>query len=460
MGNRAARSLAQVKRPDSEARSAVVEIEEVRLLAPFSSRFVGSVDEPRPGARVYEETLELTGWLLGLEDAPVLALELSVDGRTYRVPLAGLRPDVGRAYSHRLRAEESGYFLAARLPQQSEFEIELQAVLGGEEGLPFALIRGRRRQRDLAALGWPLVSVVIPCYNQARFLGAAIESVLAQSYRNFELIAVDDGSSDETEAVAESYGVRCLRQPNQGMSAARNTGLAACQGEHVVFLDADDVLFPHALEENLDCITAHPDCGFVAGSFDFIDERGMRVPRRIHRGAPPESDHYECALRGNFIAGPPASVMYRRSALEAVGGFDTDFLSYADYRSYFDIARRYPVHLHNAVVAGYRMHGSNTSGNNARMLRYALRGLRIEKRRAGRDARLRRAYRAGVAAWKYWYAEPVAGEMADHFRAGRWRAGIRSLSVLVRLSPTTLVRAAACGCPARDQRASGSSDVG
>ena len=91
----------------------------------------------------------------------------------------------------------------------------------------------------------PVVSVVIPCYRQAHFLPDAIESVLAQTYPHFEIIVVDDGSPDDTRAVAGRYpGVRCLRQRNRGLSAARNAGLAASIGTYVVFLDADDRLTP------------------------------------------------------------------------------------------------------------------------------------------------------------------------------------------------------------------------
>src|SRR5437870_3797289 len=94
-----------------------------------------------------------------------------------------------------------------------------------------------------------LVTVVIPCYNNASFLHDAIQSVLSQTYRRTELIVVDDGSSDDTSDVASSYPVtRLIRQPNQGVSAARNAGLSQASGDYVVFLDADDRLLPDAVE--------------------------------------------------------------------------------------------------------------------------------------------------------------------------------------------------------------------
>src|ERR687898_3616338 len=105
----------------------------------------------------------------------------------------------------------------------------------------------------------PLVSVVIPCYNQARFLGEAIESVLAQSYPHFEVIVVDDGSTDNTSEVAASYaGVRYIRQENQGLAGARNAGIRRSRGSYLVFLDADDRLLADALEAGLASLEEHP----------------------------------------------------------------------------------------------------------------------------------------------------------------------------------------------------------
>ena len=121
----------------------------------------------------------------------------------------------------------------------------------------------------------PLVTVVIPCYNQAHFLGEAIESVLSQSYRNFEVIVVDDGSTDNTSEVASRYeGVRLVRQENRGLSGARNRGMREAKGEYVVFLDADDRLLPGALEAGLRCFEAHPECAFVSGQSRLIAEDG------------------------------------------------------------------------------------------------------------------------------------------------------------------------------------------
>src|ERR671916_3003782 len=106
------------------------------------------------------------------------------------------------------------------------------------------------------------VSVVIPCYNQAHFLGEAIESVLSQTYEEFELIVVDDGSKDDTEELASSYAaedarVRLIRQQNRGLAGARNRGLSESSGEYVVFLDSDDRLLEEALAVGVGELQAH-----------------------------------------------------------------------------------------------------------------------------------------------------------------------------------------------------------
>ena len=130
----------------------------------------------------------------------------------------------------------------------------------------------------------PLVSVVIPCYNQAHFLGEAIESVLAQTYPHLEIIVVDDGSPDNTEEVATRYsGVRYVQQANQGLAAARNTGLRHSTGAYLVFLDADDRLLPQAVEVGLQQLQAHPECAFTFGKWRQIAGDGSPLPKTDSR---------------------------------------------------------------------------------------------------------------------------------------------------------------------------------
>src|SRR5918998_6058271 len=224
----------------------------------------------------------------------------------------------------------------------------LENLSSGLRGLP-----KERRRPSVAGL----VSVVIPCYNQAHFLGEAIESVLAQSYPNFEIIVVDDGSTDDTSEVAGSYPkVRLVRQENQGLSGARNAGLARSEGEYVVFLDADDRLLPEALETGLEYLDAHPECAFVHGHYRYITVDGLPL-YNSERPQPviAEDRHYAELLHNNYIA-MLATVMYRRAVFESVGGFDTSLSACEDYELYLRIARRFLVCSHEKLIAEYRLH--------------------------------------------------------------------------------------------------------
>src|SRR5689334_18886634 len=121
----------------------------------------------------------------------------------------------------------------------------------------------------------PTVSVVITCFNQGRFLADAIRSVQRQTYRNIEILVVDDGSTDNTRDVALSFAdARYVYQPNAGLSAARNKGIKKSRGAFLVFLDADDWLYPEAIAINLDYLTKNPEWAFVSGWHDKVDEWG------------------------------------------------------------------------------------------------------------------------------------------------------------------------------------------
>ena len=152
----------------------------------------------------------------------------------------------------------------------------------------------------------PLVSVIIPCYGQAHFLGEAIESVLGQGYRHKEIIVVDDGSPDHAREVATSYaGVRYIFQENQGLPGARNTGIRESRGTYLVFLDADDRLLPDALQTGVDQLHAHPECAFASGHHYHI-----RVD-----GSPFAQGSRATADRRRPLSGPSAAELHRHARL-------------------------------------------------------------------------------------------------------------------------------------------------
>lgn len=213
----------------------------------------------------------------------------------------------------------------------------------------------------------PLVSVIIPTYNYAHFIGEAIQSVLDQTYRNFEIVVVDDGSTDNTgEVVAQFPAVRYLPQPNQGIAAARNTGLRSTSGDFLVFLDADDRLLPQALESGLAFLEKQPNCVFVSGHWELIDLEGRPLP-----SPPPAAiheDHYRAFLNYNYI-GTVGQVMFRRALFSTEAWFDPTVPGCDDAELYLRIAKKYPVAAYDQIVVQHRNHGGNTSSDRVMMLK-------------------------------------------------------------------------------------------
>jgi len=275
----------------------------------------------------------------------------------------------------------------------------------------------------------PFVSIIIPCYRQARFLPDAIESVRSQTYRHFEIIVVNDGSPDDVGAVVAKYPeVRCITQENRGLAVARNTGLQHCRGDLIVFLDADDRLLPHALESGVDFLTADASLGFVAGHSRFITGDGTPLPTdQPLRGS---DDPYLTLLRRNSIRNP-AMVMFRRTVLEQVGGFDSRVDACADYEMYLRTSRTHPVRFHSAVVAEYRKHDANMSGDAALMIRQ-LKVVIAAQRPHLRTPAHREAFRVGRRNIREYYGDRLATQIREgvRTRSGWGRVGADILTLL------------------------------
>ena len=291
-----------------------------------------------------------------------------------------------------------------------------------------------------------LVSVVITCHNHARFLEAAIASAAAQTHRPLEIIVVDDGSTDGTAAVlARHPEVEAVRQENLGLPAARNAGLALARGGWVTFLDADDLLLPHALEAGVRHLSEHPECALVSGGYQFIDRDGRRM--WDPRVPPAPGEPYLELLRRNYI-GMHATVLYRREALVAVGGFDPSLAAAEDYDVFLKIARRQPIARHDRVVALYRRHGANMSEQHDRMLRNVLAILDAQDPHCRTDPARSAALRQGRRFWLRLYGPPLLGRGLRRLLAPRSRKeGIHDMETLYRHAasqiPALLARAAA-----------------
>jgi glycosyltransferase involved in cell wall biosynthesis len=290
----------------------------------------------------------------------------------------------------------------------------------------------------------PLISVVIPCYNQARFLGEAVESVLAQTHPRTEVVLIDDGSTDDPSAAAHRYpGVLFRRQENQGPAAARNAGLRVSTGRYLTFLDADDRLLPAALETGLRYLAERRECAFVSGHCRYITADGSPMP------TPPqplvESEHYAALLYRNYVwAG--STVLHRRECLEAVGGYNPSLSvkGAEDYDLYLRIARRFPIFCHGEVVSEYRQYdayGTNVSGDPGMVMRAALTTLRAQREYVSGNERYEAAYQRGIKHKKEFWGGLLFDQMAQQFATRRERPrAVGGLLTLLRYDAGGLLR--------------------
>ncbi len=200
----------------------------------------------------------------------------------------------------------------------------------------------------------PLVSVVMPVFDAEPFLRDALDSVYAQDYTPFEVIVVDDGSTDGSAAIARSYpGLRYLRQENQGPSAARNAGIEAARGEIVAFADADDVQLPGKLTAQAGYLVDHPETAATLGRQVWISPPPEAVPDRVW---------------GDLDGVPAMSMVVRRQALLEVGGFDLALRGPEDTDLLIRLRERgFEFVVLPDVVMRRRYHGGNLAAGGRRM---------------------------------------------------------------------------------------------
>ena len=305
-------------------------------------------------------------------------------------------------------------------------------------------IHKREQSRgDHVPSGRPTVAVIIPTYNHARFLAAALRSVAAQSQPADEIIVVDDGSQDDPASVVQGFSdVKLLRRENGGLAAARNTGLAATEADKVIFLDADDLLHPEAIVAGLTAFAGAPDAAFVYGAHRRIDEQGNVVApyKYLAIGQNPYVDF----LKGNMI-GMHATVMYDRQALSAAGGFDASLRRCEDYDVYLRLSRTGAVASHEALVADYRWHRDNMSANNAEMLDWVLKVHGLQLRFARERPETLAAWQSGRKIWKDYYAEEALKSLSGK----RPLEMLSGLAVAMKSSPASTLRRGAGGLKRR-----------
>lgn len=213
----------------------------------------------------------------------------------------------------------------------------------------------------------PVIDAIITCHNYGRFLGEAIESVLAQSYPNVAVLVVDDGSTDDTAAVAARYaerGVGYVRRPQGGAGRARNSGLRATSAPLVAFLDADDSWLPNRVSAGVAHLERHPRAALVAAHAFACDE-AMRPSSVVHALRGPECGMVFDALLVDNVVLNPSSVLVRRWALEATGGF-SEIAFGEDWDTWIEIAKRFPIGFMDEVVALVRRHSSSITPRKGR----------------------------------------------------------------------------------------------
>jgi glycosyltransferase involved in cell wall biosynthesis len=206
----------------------------------------------------------------------------------------------------------------------------------------------------------PLVSVVIPVYNGARYLRAALESVFAQTYRSFEVIVVDDGSIDDSGKIAQSFPeVHYIRQENQGVAAARNTAIAVARGEFYAFLDQDDLWTPEKLRLQIGHLLSHPDLGYTLTHQQFFLEPGATLPAWFRK-------ELLSSVHTGWVLG---TLVVRRTVFDTVGNFSTGYSAANDSDWFFRAkAAGIPMAVVPELLLLKRIHGANDSGRSKEIL--------------------------------------------------------------------------------------------
>jgi glycosyltransferase involved in cell wall biosynthesis len=228
---------------------------------------------------------------------------------------------------------------------------------------------------QVSSTGFPTVSVVIPTYNALKFLPETIASVMAQTFQDFELLLIDDGSSDGTadwvaqynqnvEDESKGHKIRFFQQHRGGVSKARNLGIENAQGEFVAFLDADDLWVSTKLAQQVNYLNQHPRVGLVHGAIALMDEAGTLTGRVL--SSKPIASSLPRLLTQNAVA--CQTVLVRRSCFEQAGRFDSQADTVEDWDLWMRVARFYPIVGLPEVLAHYRQVESSLSRSHERMV--------------------------------------------------------------------------------------------
>jgi glycosyltransferase involved in cell wall biosynthesis len=202
----------------------------------------------------------------------------------------------------------------------------------------------------------------MPAYNAARYLGEAVESVLTQTFADFELLVIDDGSSDQTPSIAQQYAradprVRFLPRSHRGLVAVLNEGCREAKARYIARLDADDVALPDRLDRQVAFLDEHPDVALLGGGMTFIREDGTPF-----RDSIPPLDHDLIVLHlSDYNCFYHSSVLFRRSAWQCLGGYRDTLRHAEDYDLWLRMSERYQVGNLPSLLGCYRSHDDRVS---------------------------------------------------------------------------------------------------
>lgn len=223
----------------------------------------------------------------------------------------------------------------------------------------------------------PKVDVIIPAYNTGKYLAMAIDSVIAQTFEDWRILLVDDGSTDNTSAVVAPYIQRLgtkltvIKQPNQGLPAARNTAIRNSSAEYLALLDADDIWLPHRLAESIKYFEGRPEIGMCYSSISLIDENGQILKSfyDIQKHAEGMIAPY---IYRRDVQLPCPTITFRRSCVDEVGSFDETMRATEDRDLWFRIASKFEVGFIPQILALYRTSPTSMTTDPDRMLKAQL----------------------------------------------------------------------------------------
>jgi glycosyltransferase involved in cell wall biosynthesis len=284
----------------------------------------------------------------------------------------------------------------------------------------------------------PRVTIVTAAYNPGPFLEETVRSVIAQTFTDWEMIIVDDGSSQDISAVAKMHpNIVYIRQKNQGQSVARNVALLRARGELIAFLDQDDLWSPGKLQQQVAAMDASPEAGLSYTNFQRIDANGNRLGAGFDGGA----ETYLQLLTGCCIC--ISTTMVRRSVLASAGLFDPFYVGLQDFDMWLKIARSHRLKYLSNVLGSYRQHEFNVSHRYAKLFDeiHWLYREQIKLARTRNDAEALRCAMQGLKRSKFIYGSQAFDQARTALKDCRWNDFARHLYHSMRLAPIYATKA-------------------